>query len=199
MANFNKMYSEDKKAWRDDVSSILISALSYVKGGRVLDLGCAQGKESLFLCDKGFNVVAVDSSSVAIEQLKTKVKKDKLENIEAIESDVVDFKIEKDKYDLIICFNVLYFLKRAQALKVIKDIQDGLRMDGIVAMSLFTVQDPFYNKEKKERFYVETDQIKRLFSKFEILDYFDGTISDSGHASLPEPHSHGVVKLIAKK
>ena len=41
-------------------------ALEYVKG-RVLDIGCGAGRHSLYLQDKGLDVLAIDNSSLAIK------------------------------------------------------------------------------------------------------------------------------------
>ncbi len=38
------------------------------------ELGCGQGRDSLFFASKGLNVYAIDSSKVAIENLATKAK-----------------------------------------------------------------------------------------------------------------------------
>jgi SAM-dependent methyltransferase len=43
-------------------------------GVRVLDLGCAGGRNTLFLANGGFNVWAVDSSKAMIEQTKNQLK-----------------------------------------------------------------------------------------------------------------------------
>lgn len=181
------------------MAKITISALKYANKGLVLDLGCTQGKEALFLAHNGFDVTAVDLSDVAINQLEKFIKEKKIKNITTVKFDVNDFTIKETTYDLITVFNVLYFLDRQTALKVIKEIKSGLAIGGVVAMSLFSIKYPFYNESKKHRFYVISEEIKELFSEFEIFEYFDGMIDDSGHTSLPEPHQHGVVLIIAKR
>jgi SAM-dependent methyltransferase len=44
-------------------------AMSFVKG-RVLDIGCGAGRHALYLQQKGFSVVGVDSSSLAVKVCK---------------------------------------------------------------------------------------------------------------------------------
>ncbi len=41
---------------------------------RVLDLGCAAGRNTVFLCERGFNVWAVDSSNSMIAKTKDRLK-----------------------------------------------------------------------------------------------------------------------------
>ena len=50
-------------------------ALRYVKG-RVLDIGCGAGRHSLHLQDKGFGVVGIDNSPLAIEVCRRQGLKD---------------------------------------------------------------------------------------------------------------------------
>lgn len=199
MADFNLMYTRNARAWGKEVSEVLVSALKYAIKGKALDLGCAQGKEVFLLAEQGFEVEAVDSSDVAINQVKQQAKQKKLSNVKAYCSDVAEFNISEDGYDLIIAFNVLYFLEIKSALRVIDAIKKGLRSGGVVALSLFTVKDFFYNESKKHRFYVESDQVKKLFKDFEILEYYEGIIYEEGHESLQQPHHHGVVRIVARK
>jgi len=55
-------YFQEYQNWPDYEKK----ALEYVKG-RVLDIGCGPGRHSLYLQHKNFEVVAVDSSPLAIE------------------------------------------------------------------------------------------------------------------------------------
>ena len=49
-----------------DWSSIQKKALRYVKG-KILDIGCGAGKHSIYLQQKGFDVLGIDSSPLAIK------------------------------------------------------------------------------------------------------------------------------------
>ena len=199
MIDFNKLYKKTKTAWGHQVAPLVISVLKYIKKGNALDLGCAQGTEALFLASQGFSVTAVDSSLVAINQLNDTAHKNNVTTITTLHSNIVDFIIKKNVYDLIIAINVLYFLDKKKAVDAIKKIQNGLKKGGIVALSLFSTKDPFYNQKKQHRFYTTSEEIAKLFENFEILEHFDGLIEDAGHTSLPEPHQHGAILIIAKK
>jgi ubiquinone/menaquinone biosynthesis C-methylase UbiE len=199
MANYNKMYSKNKSSWGDDVASLAISSLKYIKDGSALDLGCGQGKEIFYLKNNGFTVTAVDSSYVAIRQIKNKCKIDGIQNIKSVHANVIDFPIEDNQYDLIICFNVLYILDKEDALNVLKKIQNGVKVGGIVSLAIFSIQDPFYTKEKSYRFYVKKNELKNLFDNFEILEYFEGFIDEPAHAGLLKNHKHGIATIIARR
>ena len=45
-----------------------------VKPGKALDLGCGQGRNSLFLAQNGFDVTAVDQNELSLEILQSIVE-----------------------------------------------------------------------------------------------------------------------------
>lgn len=73
-------YMGDKKYWdkkfRDRGETLLspekslIENLGCFKEGSVLDLACGDGRNTLFLLEKGFNVTAVDFSGEALKRLE---------------------------------------------------------------------------------------------------------------------------------
>ncbi len=61
-------------------------AIRHVKG-RVLDIGCGAGKHSLYLQEKGFDVLGIDTSPLALKVCRTRgLKKTKLLSITQIDS-----------------------------------------------------------------------------------------------------------------
>ena len=82
----------------------------YPKKGRVLDLGCGQGRDSLILAKLGYDVTGVDSSKVGINQMLQKAKKLNLK-VTGIVADIFTFNPER-KYDIILMDSVLHFYKK---------------------------------------------------------------------------------------
>ena len=66
-------------------------AIRHVKG-RVLDIGCGAGKHSLYLQEKGFDVLGIDTSPLALKVCRTRgLKKTKLISITQIDSKLGKF------------------------------------------------------------------------------------------------------------
>lgn len=66
---WNKRFnSRDKKLMRPEQK--LVEAEKNFTLGNVLDIACGEGRNSLFLVQKGYNVTAIDFSHVALERLK---------------------------------------------------------------------------------------------------------------------------------
>jgi len=166
---------------------------------KIIDLGCGQGIDSLFLSKNGFSVTAIDSSEVAISQIKIKKDKFKLDNLELIGGDINDFNIEKNKYQVIICRNVLNFIEKDKALKIISGLQDNIQKGSYIIIEVFTKNDPSFLSDNKFACYFDDQELLNIFSGYKILCYLENTILDSGHPGFPEPHKHGVARVIARK
>ena len=200
MANYNKIYSTSDII--DDIKpSHTLSLIwkDFLPNSKILDLGCGQGIDSLFLSKNGFSVTAIDSSEVAISQIKIKKDKFKLDNLELIGGDINDFNIEKNKYQAIICRNVLNFIEKDKALKIISGLQDNIQKGSYIIIEVFTKNDPSFLSDNKFACYFDEQELLDIFSGYKILCYLENTVLDSGHPGSPEPHKHGVARVIARK
>lgn len=167
-----------------------------------LDLGCGKGRDSLFMLQNGYKVDAIDRSQENISKIEELIKINKLpsNNINLYCGDIRNFSISKNKYDIINAFNSLQFLPKRDALKIINDIKNNIKNEGYVIISSFTTSDPLYKKmSNNERCFFEPQELKNLFSDFNIIEYREQLIEDKGHPGSPLPHIHGMVRLIAQK
>lgn len=79
------------------------------KRGKLLDLGCGQGRDAVPLAELGYEVTGIDISKVGIEQM-IKKGKDKNLNIRGIATDI--YKYENfDEFDFILLNSMFHFEK----------------------------------------------------------------------------------------
>jgi len=143
-----KGYFSDYEAW----SPIEQEAMQFVKG-RVLDIGCGAGRHSLYLQGKGFYVLGIDVSPLAIKVCKLRgLRRSKLMPIEDI-----DFKL--NSFDTILMsgnnFGLFGNLKKAKRL-----LKMFHRMTSKDALIIASSRDPYktdnpahlqYHKMNKKR------------------------------------------------
>lgn len=195
--NYNNLYKQHQKVWGQGPNKLLQMVWKKAEPGSCfLDLGCGQGRDSLFMAKQGFQVTAVDKSIEGINNLKQLAKENNFEKIQVICQDIKDFEIEKDKYSIINVFNASQFLKKEDALKIIKALKENLKINGFIIIEGFTAKDPLF---KEGRGFFKPKELQNLFSDFKIILYKEAIIDDAGHPGFEQPHQHGVVRLIAKK
>lgn len=181
--------------------------------GEALDLGAGQGRNSLFLAEKGFKVEAVDKDYKALEKCNNFAKRKKLK-IKIVKSDIRKFDFKKNKYSLVISIAALDFLKKTEIENIIKKIRKSLTKNGIIFLFVFSIKDPIYKKIKeiklKEieentfylpkyktyRHFFTKKEIIKILQEFKIIHLKQKKIKDTGHG---QPHFHNVIEIIAKK
>lgn len=103
--------------------------------GRALDLACGEGRNALWLATRGWEVTAVDFSTVALtkgHRIAASSPKSVRERLTWVHADVTDISPEPE-YDLVL---VLYLhLTPAKRRKVIHSAIDALKPDGILMIS----------------------------------------------------------------
>jgi SAM-dependent methyltransferase len=74
---WDKVYSNDPSFFGEDPSNFaLICYEDFIKYRvkRILELGCGQGRDTIFFASKGLDVHAIDSSKIAIENINRKIR-----------------------------------------------------------------------------------------------------------------------------
>ena len=183
--------------YNKNLLNIIINHLE--KNSSFLDLGCGDGKDSLFMQDLGFKVVSVDITEDNIEKLNMLAKKHPKNIIKTYWCDMLDFKIKENQYDVILLNNSIHFMPRDAAFKIIEEIKEEIKINGFVIISAFTEDDPTAKYENQKNIRFEKQELKKLFKDFKIYYYFEGIVHDNPHVGADLPHDHGMAKIIAQK
>lgn len=93
-------YSTGDYLPRKEPSPALESTLHVVPPGRALVLACGTGRNALHLAEAGFEVEAIDVSSVAIDQARTEADRRGL-HVQWRVADLDEVKVDDSGYDLI--------------------------------------------------------------------------------------------------
>jgi tellurite methyltransferase len=120
----------------------------FEKNGDVLDVGCGEGKNVIFLAQKGFNVDAFDISKSGIDKLKRLASKNQIE-VSAWVQDLRDYRFEK-KYDVITSHGTLHFVEKENWKDFILHAKRQTKDGGMHIMQIFTNKIPacFWGRAK---------------------------------------------------
>ncbi len=97
---------------------------------KILDIGCGIGLHSIYLAEKGFDVVGIDISEEAIKQAKQLSKEKKVKTIFKV-GNMYKLPFGKEKFDAVISLRVINHGTREQIRSAIKEIYRVLKKGGI--------------------------------------------------------------------
>lgn len=209
---FEGLYAETACKWGFKPDFVLTYFLELFPMGRVLDLGMGEGRNAIFLAEKGFIVEGVDLSKTAVDRC-IRLAKEKNVSVDAHVGDLRDFKIGKDKYSLILAAGAsLNFLKKDEIEKLVTRMKKGVQKGGFIFISVVSTEDPFCKKLRarqvpieKYTFYVShisscvhyftCGEIRKLFKDMQTILLLKGLELDFHN----KPHYHNIIYYLGKK
>ena len=108
--------------------SEVVEAVESIAPCKVLDLGCGQGRNSLFLAKRGFEVTAVDTNELSLQLLMKMAAEEGLD-FPIGSYDINQAALSQD-YDWILSTVVFMFLNREQIPAIIHNMQEHTRVGG---------------------------------------------------------------------
>lgn len=103
---------------------LLVEAIKGRSGGLALDLACGLGRNALYLAAQGWDVTAVDSSSVALDILSERAAEGLSVHPVLADLEAGEFQIEPNSWDLIVDCS---YLQR----DLFPSIRQGVRRGGL--------------------------------------------------------------------
>lgn len=99
---WDERYSQAGLVWGRDANSFVVSQLEGLSPRRVLDLGCGQGRNALWLASQGHEVTGLDLSPIAIAQATEIAQAAGMEATFAAVDLATDWQPLPNAYDLIV-------------------------------------------------------------------------------------------------
>jgi SAM-dependent methyltransferase len=180
---WDKVYSKDSAFFGEEPSSF--SQICYIDFKKhhvkkLLELGCGQGRDTLFFVSQNLDVYAIDSSLVAIETLKQKIEKEntsiKLRQFDARQG--IPF---GNKYFDAVYSHMFYNMRftDVELRFLFRESSRVLKNNGLLFFSVRSAKDVLYNKGQKidnNIYEINGFQI-RFFTKEQIksflVNYFE--------------------------
>lgn len=133
----NEYLNKDKSVFGNPSKEVedIVPFLS--KDAKILDVGCGDGRHSLYLAGLGYQVDAFDISKNAIDKLDYLKECNNL-NINTYVCDALEFEF-KYKYDLVIIHGVLQFIEREKQPKILELLKKWTNINGYHIVALFSV------------------------------------------------------------
>ena len=198
---------EDKYKTEDYYWGIIPNSLCYeimklrppVKPYKVLDIGCGEGKDAVFLAKNGYAVTAFDIAESGLEKARRLAEKN-IVKVNFFKADMKDF-VLNEEFDIIYSSGVFHYLALELRRNFIDNLKKHTVIKGINVLNVF-VDKPFIPKapdlEEKE---LETESWKsgELFTYYHdwLFHKNDEIIFPCNSGGVA--HKHCMDVLIAEK
>jgi len=147
--------------WPDVQVVRLLSKLKLNDKVKVIDLGCGEGRNIRLLCEKGFDVTALDQSKHALNIVKTLYHLDDKQIIcDNISSGIKT--LNDNYYSLVLCWGLMHYI--TDTALVLKEIKRILKKGSSAILSFSTTRD------KRDT----ADEVKCYFSQENIEELLNG-------------------------
>jgi tellurite methyltransferase len=165
-AQWDEKYSRPTFIFGKSPAQFLAANYQYIPfEGTVLDMGMGEGRNAVFLAQKGYKVTGIDISSVAVKKAYILAQEFGVK-IKGVVASLQDYKIQPNSFDAIICF---YYVDRS----LIEKIRTWLKPGGVLIYEAYTLKE----KTKKrpdlvdDNSYLKEQEPLKLFPGMRILKY----------------------------
>jgi ubiquinone/menaquinone biosynthesis C-methylase UbiE len=169
---WNELYRSQSRPWKGVVTTR--TPFPFQKGDRILDIGCGNGKTSLALMEKGYNVTGIDVSEVAVDSCR-KLYGDRMRSICASVSSIP---LNDGEMDGAVMIHVLEHLDNDELKAAMNELYRILKAGAKIFVRVFHRDD--MRSDKGERVdestvvrgngiryrYFTEDELRAVFSNF---------------------------------
>ncbi len=163
---------------------------------KVLEAGCGEGQNAIYLARKGHHVDAFDLSEYGIAKLKHRCELFHTQ-VNAFVADLTACQFEQH-YDMVICFGTLHFVSKNDWKRFIINAKESTNIGGIHIMQIFT--DTVPASEDIAPFAIglaKDEEIKELYADWDVLQ-FKSYVFEDEHPNVPK-HIHASNKIVARR
>ncbi len=177
MSKLYDTYYETENLFGDPYPELIDFFEEYSSRGKVLDLGCGQGRNALALAHLGYKVVGLDSSQVGINQMNELAQANKLP-AHGILGDIHAFN-DYESYDIVLLDSMFHFAKKDKMKEIglIQKISSKIKKGCAL---VFCIQD---SKDKVGTLINALEQKELIINKKFSYTFED---KESGHKSLTD-------------
>ena len=160
----------NKKYQLSPTHSEILAAAPYLQGGRALDVGCGQGRNSLYLNQQGYQVDAWDVNPLSLQNLHEIITAESIEHIDVQQRDLNADQSITGAYDFICCTVVMMFLEAKTVKPLIQQMQKATNINGynLIVCAMDTSDIP---AQPDFPFTFKAGELSALYDGWNIVKY----------------------------
>ena len=184
---FDRIYASDRPNFSQNPSTVLVEAVEGVKPGRALDVAMGQGRNALFLAQRGWSVTGFDISNEGLNQARANAKKAGV-SLSAQQSTIDDFNYGEAQWDLIA---LIYVPNIAHEGAAMTRLSGALKPGGLLVIESFASERGTANRRPVD---IDPATLRASLSGFDVIRF-----DDREAMSEWEPQPTRLVRVIARK
>ena len=163
---FNNIYKSDKRAFTTQPNTLLMSAVEKRNPGRALDIGMGQGRNSVFLALKGWDVTGFDVSDegIAIARKNAERAGVKLDALRVAEE---SFYYGSSQWDLVVFMYVSFPITSST---YVERLRRAMRPGAIIVIESLGEEEAAKNRPAVS---IDPGRLLGAFKDFHVLHYED--------------------------
>ena len=190
---WNFFYNKGKKFKESSFSRFTLKNINKLKNDKLIDIGCGNGRDSLYFNKKGLDVLGIDISKAAID-MNNLTKNKKLSFLK--------FDIEKDnmykKFDYIYSRFFIHAITVNGEDKFIKLVNNIKKKGTLIFLEFRNSNDSIFNKFKKKKHNDFINFGKGHYRRFIITDQFIKKFSKKTKSRIIYSRSSANISIIKK-
>jgi len=200
----------DKPFWEQTYANPSVSTFSkgptadiaefwnlFPEGATVLDVGCGEGRNAIFLAEKGFVVDAFDISWTGLEKAKS-LAADKGVDVNFFREDVAKYDFKKKMYDIVLSHGVFHLCKKHDRDRFIELSKQHTNPGGFHAICIFTNRLPATpDMAPFTKSLFDVGELPGFYTDWDIVQHWEEIFEDSHPGGIH--HQHARERIIAKK
>jgi SAM-dependent methyltransferase len=131
---WDERYSEEDYVYGKEPNRFLVSVVTMLEPGKTLCLAEGEGRNAVYLASLGFDVLAIDASSVGLEKAR-RLAEERSVTIETKQVDLADFDMGEATYENIV--SMFCHLEPALRRRVHASVVRALRPGGMFVLEAF--------------------------------------------------------------
>jgi tellurite methyltransferase len=197
---YDGLYSDREHVplWGPDPGRLVARIQDWCRTGDVLDVGCGDGKNALFLERLGFAVTGVDISGQALDLLSDRfAAANHVPKGTYTEADIESW-LPEGTFDVLLSYGLFHCLRPAHRVERHRLMQTKLRPGGIIVFSTLTDGIPMPQDHRTPDVNLSSpDEVSSLWDGYEVVEETVGHIVES-HPPVVPSHRHEVTWVVAK-
>ena len=197
---YEKLYEGESYYWGTDPADFLEKLIALKPPSseiKVLDIGCGEGKDAVYMAQRGYSVTAFDLTESGIRKTLRLAAERGVNNIRAYVDDINDFETGMN-FDIIYSTGTIQYLKKENIAGFFEKVRRITTPNGLNYFNVF-VEKPFLELppdwDREEKMWKSAD----LFSWYADwkIHLIDEVIFEDNSGGIP--HLHCMDSILAEK